>query len=385
VACAALARGLAAPSRAAGAERVLIPLAARPGLVITPVGGGFDQVTSVTNAGDGRLFIAQRDGLVYVRRADGTTSVFLDIRDRVNPDGAEYGFFDLAFHPDYSDPESPGFGLFFVTYTGDADGKLALYLSRFRFSANPDAANPASEARLLRIRQQSPLHKGGGLDFNRLDNRLFMGVGEDTEIALAQDMRSQKGKLLRVTVDDVPPELTGNAEGRAAIDIWALGLRNPWRVDVDETSGRVYLGDVGSGAWEEVNSVPLQAPGANFGWPCREGPDASGDGYGIAACTDGRTFEEPLYAYAHGEYRCAIIGGHVVRDPVAPGGRYVFADVCSNEILTVAISGPATGQARVAGVLEGVEPIISLGEDAGGNPYAGVGGPARPVFRLTLP
>ncbi|MEZ4518027.1 MAG: PQQ-dependent sugar dehydrogenase [Chloroflexota bacterium] len=210
------------------AEFFLPTIFRAPSLVITPVGDGFSQVTAITHAGDDRLFIGQRTGEIYVLYPDGRKELFLDLSDRVYPNGSEYGFYSIAFHPDYA-----GNGFLFVTYTGKVDGKVYLTLGRFH-AVTDNSADPASEAVLLRVRQDTDLHKAGGLDFDSRTHQLYMGIGDDTQIALAQDPTSVQGKVIRLDVDDVPPDLVGNAEGRAHQEVWAMGLRNPWRVDVDE-------------------------------------------------------------------------------------------------------------------------------------------------------
>lgn len=372
-----------ARSRAAQAQNMgsYLPFIARPpALIVQPLGQGFSQVTAVTHAGDERVFVGQRNGEILAVAPNGSVTPFLDLRDRVVSNGSEYGLFDIAFHPDAPDNDQ-----LFVTYTREIDQKIYLILGRFRVGGTPPSADPASEAVLLRIRQDTDLHKGGGLDFDRRDNWLYMGIGEDTQIALAQDAGSLKGKVVRLAVDDVPPDLAGNAEGRARLEIWALGFRNPWRVDVDEPSGLVLVADVGSGSWEEVNAAQADEAGVNFGWPCREGAFLFPPGDTVPACHTGREFADPLFAFSHEDDRCAIIGGSVYRPPANPSdGRFIFGDFCTSQVFALPLGTAAADPTIPLGIVSD-RPLLTLGEGAGGRLYAGDSNASGPLYQLILP
>jgi glucose/arabinose dehydrogenase len=363
------------------AARAYLPLAARaPSLVVVPVGSGFSQATAITHAGDDRLFIGQRTGEIWVMEPGATPRPFLDLSDRVTAAGSEYGLYDIAFHPDFA-----ANGLFFVTYTTRNDGRVYLVLARYWLSPGADVPEADSEAVLLRVRQDTDLHKGGGLDFDRRDHWLYLGIGEDTQRALAQDPRSLKGKVLRLAVDDVPPDLTGNAEGRARREMWALGFRNPWRVDVDEPTGLIYVADVGSGSWEEVNVAPAAEPGANFGWPCREGPDLFPPGNDVPACLTNPTLTDPLFAFSHDDGRCAIIGGSVYRPQHNPSdGRYVFGELCTRQLYALPTGTAAADPTVPLGIISNAA-LLTLGEDSAGNLYAGDSRSNGPILQLILP
>jgi hypothetical protein len=212
-----------------------------------------------------------------------------------------------------------------------------------------------------------------------------LGIGEDTQIALAQDHRSLKGKVLRLAVDDVPPDLTGNAEGRARQEMWALGFRNPWRVDVDEPTGLIYVADVGSGGWEEVNVAPAAQPGTNFGWPCREGAALFPPGNDVPACRTNLTLTDPLFAFSHDDGRCAIIGGSVYRPRHNPtDGRYVFGELCTRQLYALPTGTASADPAVPLGTISS-SALLTLGEDSAGNLYAGDSRSDAPILQLILP
>ena len=172
--------------------RAFFPVAAdstRFGAV--PLGHGFNQVTDVTHAGDDRLFVAERAGVIKILHPDGRVTTFLDIRNRVISHSGEYGFFAVAFHPDYNDPASPGYGFFYVSYTTGSDDGVVInvhfVVSRFRVSANPDVADPASEVILQYEKQSFNVHKGGGMEFDPRDNKLYVGMGDDRLLLIAQE------------------------------------------------------------------------------------------------------------------------------------------------------------------------------------------------------
>lgn len=378
VACVAAGSAESQPSQA------LIPVVTAPGFFeAEPVGAGFSLVVSIEHAGDERLFVAQRTGEIFVLQPDGTSAVFLDLSDRVDTNAAEYGFFDMAFHPDYLDPNAAGAGQFFVTYTGNLDESVYTFVSRFTVSADPDVADPGSETWLLKVEQNQPVHKGGGLDFDRGSGLLYVGIGEDWQAPLSQDPVDLKGKILRLNVDAVPRESTGDATALVTPEVWAMGLRNPWRLDVDEASGLIFVGEVGDAAYEEVNLVPLGEPLRNYGWPCMEGPEPYEKAPDEDFCLDGRTFDLPHHAYAHAEARCAVIGGTVQRQASSPA-RYVFGDMCSRELFLMEDTGQGWATSKL-GQLDGVRPILTFGQDSAGNVYVGRGEDDGPIYRLALP
>lgn len=373
-----------------GAFRSYLPVQSYdpPRFQASPLGGGFNLVTAITHAGDDRLFIAERAGRIKILHPDGRITTFLDITSQVISSRGEYGFFDVAFHPGYADPASPGHGLFYVSYTTGYDidfnnRDVRTIMSRFRVSGDPDVADRQSEAVLFREKQSFDVHKGGELDFDKRNNLLYMGVGEDRLLLIAQSDRSPKGKIVRFDVDRVPGDATGDAI--ISEEIWAFGLRNPWRFDVDEAGNNIYVGEVGDQRWEEVNLVPLLVPGYNFGWPCMEGPERIPEANDIPECK--RNFQAAIDEYAHrdGKNRCAVIGGKVYRPVSNPAdNRFIYGDMCTREVFSLLRVNNVWERTEVAR-LDDLPLLTTFGEDRQGNLYLGTVGANSPIYRLTIP
>ena len=209
-------------------------------------------------------------------------------------------------------------------------------IARFQVSSDPDRADPNSELRLLGVEQPYANHNGGGLAFGP-DGYLYIALGDggsggDPQ-GRAQSLNTLLGKLLRIAVDAGEPyAIPGDnplVTGSGLMEIWAYGLRNPWRFSFDSLTGDLYIGDVGQSNWEEVDFLPAGAPGgANFGWDYREGShNFEGDP------PAGVAFVEPVAEYAHTE-GCSITGGVVVRDPRLPElqGVYLYGDYCTGRV-----------------------------------------------------
>ena len=373
---------------------VYLPVAAdstRFGAV--PLGNGFSQVTDVTHAGDDRLFVAERHGVIKILHPDGRITPFLDIHNRVISHSGEYGFFAVAFHPDYKDPTAPGYGFFYVSYTtGTDDGVIIdvhFVVSRFRVSADPDVADPASEVILQFEKQSFNVHKGGGMEFDPRDNKLYVGMGDDRLLLIAQEDGRPKGKIFRLDVDKVARNATGDARRPAAPprEIWVYGLRNPWRFDIDPAGGAIFIGEVGDYLWEEVNLAPLGARGYNFGWPCMEGGFVFPETNEVPQCQSPWLFKRAIHEYAHndGSGRCAVIGGKVNRPAHNPNdGRYIFGDMCSRQIFSLARDGGGVWQRTLLGVLD-TNLINTIGEDRYGYQYVGTAAESAPIYRLYIP
>ena len=381
-----------AVSPAQGASGLIyLPVAVgRPAFTMTPIGEGFHLVTEVTHAGDARLFVVEQAGVVKILHPDGHISIFLDIRNQVISHRGEYGLFDLAFHPGYNDPASPGYGLFFVSYTEGFDDGVVLdvdfKISRFRVSADPNVADPASQALIIKEKQSFDVHKGGGMEFDTRDDMLYVGMGDDRLLLIAQSDRSPKGKIFRLEVNRVPPDLVGDGRGYLSDQIWAFGLRNPWKFDVDVASGQIFVGDVGDLLWEEINIVPLAARGFNYGWPCMEGPFIIPEANDIPECDHTGTFHRAIHEYAHrdGSGRCAVIAGKINRPFYDPtDGRLIFADMCTREIFSLHHNGQAW-ERNLLGILPG-DLISSIGEGVDGVQYVGTVAKPGPIYRLYIP
>jgi hypothetical protein len=322
---------------------------------------GLSSPVYVTSArdGTGRLFVLEQPGVVKVLQPGAAApTVFLDIRDKV-AFGGERGLLGLAFHPQFSSSRR-----LFVDYTRAADG--ATVIAEYQASpADPDVADPA-ETVLLVIPQPFANHNGGMLAFGP-DGYLYIGMGDGGDANdpgnRAQDLGELLGKILRIDVDQpgVPyaspaDNPFGGPSGRD--EIFAYGLRNPWRFSFDRATGDLLAGDVGQGAREEVDLV---SSGGNYGWRVYEGNLCTANDPGQCGAAG---FVPPLLDYGHSGGRCAVTGGYAYRGPggALPAGTYVFADYCTGEIFER--QGAAMGLLLDTGLL-----ISSFGEDEAGEVY----------------
>jgi glucose/arabinose dehydrogenase len=304
-------------------------------LSFTPVASGLSAPVAISHAGDGsnRLFLVQQAGQVRILAA-GTLlpTPFIDIADRLTS-GGEQGLLGLAFPPGYAQK-----GYFYLHYSRQGDG--ATVLSRFLVSADPNLALPASEQVLLTVPQPFANHNGGQLAFGP-DGMLYLALGDggsggDPQ-GHGQNPASLLGKLLRLDVEGgampygIPSDnpFVGSLTSRP--EIWALGLRNPWRFAFDRQSGDLFIADVGQNAWEEINRQSAGAPGgANYGWNILEGQVCFSPAVG---CIPPAAAVAPVAVYDH-TLGCSVTGGYVYRGPQNPElqGRYLYGDFCSGRI-----------------------------------------------------
>ncbi len=294
--------------------------------------------------GSGRLFVVEQAGVIRIVQ-DGQTlpDAFLDIRERVGSQGNEQGLLGLAFHPAYVENRT-----FVVNYT-DRNGDTVI--ARFRASADdPNRADAGSEEALLRVSQPYANHNGGGLAFGP-DGYLYIALGDggsggDPQ-GNGQSTDTLLGKLLRIDVPSdggylVPPD-NPYVNGGGRMEIWAIGLRNPFRFSFDALTGDLYIGDVGQNQWEEIDFLPHGSPGgANFGWNYREGTHEY-QGQPPA----GLALIDPVFEYGHGP-GCSVTGGTVYRGSALPelGGVYLFGDFCSGQVWGLVMNADGTAQAR---------------------------------------
>jgi glucose/arabinose dehydrogenase len=297
------------------------------------VAGGFSAPTGVTSArdGSGRLFVVEQRGTVRVVRAGTVASRFyLDIRNEVRS-GGEQGLLSIAFHPGFA--RHP---YVFAAYTRSSDG--ALVVSRFRASSHTAANVAAStEVRVVVVPHPGQVnHNGGQLMFGR-SGLMFIGTGdggsEGDPFGNAENLKSLLGKLLRIDVDHscgrkhycIP---SGNPYARSSTarhEIFAFGLRNPWRMSVDRSDATLWIGDVGQDRYEEIDHTAALG-GKDFGWSCMEGRTT----YNSSNCS-GRHMTPPVFVFSHADGSCAVIGGYAYHGPRYPfaAGLYVFSDFCS--------------------------------------------------------
>jgi glucose/arabinose dehydrogenase len=293
----------------------------------------FRRPVDLQSARDGthRLFVVEQDGVIraFNNRADEkTTVVFLDLRARVNRDGNEMGMLGLAFSPDFkAHPE------FFVDYTASKLGRRITRISRFGVSSYPNAATAASEETVIEIGQPYPNHNGGQVAFGP-DGMLYIAMGDGGSAGdpqgNAQDTRSLLGKLLRIDVSKKPyaiprdnPFASGSNGARG--EVFAFGLRNPWRFSFDRANGDLWAGDVGQNTWEEIDRIEK---GKNYGWDCREGMHAyQPESEQCEACKTAHDLIDPVWTYGRSE-GISVTGGYVYRGRALPDlvGWYVYGD-----------------------------------------------------------
>ena len=343
--------------------------AAEGAIRLEPVLQGLSSPVYITNAHDGsnRLFVVEQPGRIQVLAAGASApSLFLDITSKVLF-GGERGLLGLAFHPQFATNSR-----FFVNYTRQTDG--ATVIAEYHVSADPNVA-AVSEIILLVIPQPYANHNGGMIEFGG-DGYLYIGMGDggsanDPENR-AQNIDELLGKILRIDVDNpAAPNLYSSPPGNpfagatpGSDEIFAVGMRNPFRFSFDRETGQLYVGDVGQSALEEVDIVTV---GGNYGWRVYEGTNCTGLD---AALCNPANFVAPIVQYAHSGGRCSIIGGYVYRGSAAtlPVGTYVFGDYCTGEIFSQpgGVSNP---------LLDTALNISSFGEDEAGEIYVvGLGG-----------
>jgi glucose/arabinose dehydrogenase len=331
------------------------------------VADGFDQPVQVVDAGDGsgRLFIVEQSGRVRIVQ-DGKVlpEPFLDLSDFVSCCG-ERGLLSVAFHPDFANN-----GDLFVDYT-DTNGDTVV--ARYQVSAtDANRADPASAEVILSVDQPAANHNGGLLLFGPKDGYLYIGFGDGGggNGQNGQDLGTLLGKILRVDVDrpssslpySIPPDNPFVDQPGALPEIWALGLRNPWRFGLDRVTGDLWIGDVGSATYEEVNYQPAASPGGeNYGWNLMEGNECRAEG----GCD---AFVAPVAGFDRDE-GCVVTGGYVYRGAGMPEleGVYLFADFCSGRVWGLVPDAGDTWT-RLDPVETGLR-ISSFGEDAAGELY----------------
>lgn len=314
-----------------------------------------ERPTDLQADGSGRLFVLEKRGYIrIIENGKLAPDPFLDITQRVNEKGNEMGLLGLAFHPGFSQN-----GYFFVNYTGEGGDT---FISRFQ--ANGDHAASNTELNLLRIKQPFPNHNGGALAFGP-DGYLYAGLGDGGSsgdpFGNGQSLDTLLGKILRLDVDSAEPYAIP-ADNPFGNEIWAYGLRNPWRISFDQQAGDFYIADVGQGQWEEIDFMPRGSRGGlNFGWDYYEG-NHDYDNKGIAG-----EYIYPIVEYSHAEGGCAVTGGYVYRGSMPEwNGVYFYGDYCTGHVWGLIKAGE---QWQSQLLFEAPHLITSFGQDEKGEVY----------------
>lgn len=319
---------------------------------------GFSSPVELSHAGDQRVFIVEQTGKIKIVNPDGSVNPlpFLDLSALVST-GGERGLLGLAFAPDYTET-----GRFYVNYT-DVNGNSVI--ARYQVSNDPDIANTAAEI-LLTYEQPFTNHNGGSLHFGD-DGYLWISTGDGGSggdpVGNGQNTEVLLGKLLRIDVSgesySIPPD-NPFAEGSAP-EIWAYGLRNPWKFSFDRETGELLIADVGQNQYEEVNRESVNAAGLNYGWRCYEGNIP----YNTTGCGSPDDMIFPIAVYSHSNGRCSITGGYVYRGGKYHNliGKYIFGDYCSGEI------GWIDQDNNLEFILNTGINLTSFGQDADGELY----------------
>lgn len=384
----------ATPTTPTSEEPTPGPTATRPPVSLTPapfdpaalnldldlIADSLNAPVYVTHAGDGsgKLFVVEQPGTIrIVTNGQAHAAPFLDIRSIVGSRGNEQGLLSVAFHPDFANNS-----LFFVNYT-DLNGDTVV--ARYSASDDPDLADPTSARTILTLDQPAANHNGGLLLFGP-DGYLYIGTGDGGRAGdpwgNAQNPQVLLGKMLRLDVDAgepyaIPPDNPFTGEPAVRDEIWALGLRNPWRYSFDRATGDLYIADVGQNNWEEIDFQSAKSPGGeNYGWNRAEGFHC----FAPATNCDQSELSPPVVEYGH-DTGCSVTGGYVYRGSAFPemAGVYLYGDFCSGRIWGLYRDG--TGEWATTVLLDSDLSISSFGEDETGELYLTSLGDGR-LYRL---
>lgn len=353
-------------------------LSAQPTVNLKEYATGFPGgITDIAHSGDSRLFVTEQLGTIKIIRSEGITESrpFLDISAKVTPtnisNAGEQGLLGLVFSPEYITD-----GYFYVNYTNKT-GIGNTVIARYKVSADPDSADVASEQILLTVTQPFANHNGGCMKFGS-DGYLYIALGDGGSGGdpgnRAQNLGVLLGKMLRIDVSadtaaySIPPTNPYFGSLTAANEIWASGLRNPWRFSFDRLTNDLWIADVGQRNWEEINYQSTSSPGGeNYGWRCYEGNNI----YDTTGCSLPSSYIMPVKEYSHAATSgCSVTGGFVYRDSLFMDlyGYYFFTDYCNGVIYALTTDGNAT--LSTAGTFAGRN-FSTFGEDTTGQLYIG--------------
>ena len=339
-------------------------------LGVRTVVSGLDRPLFLTApAGDARLFVVEQPGRIrIVSGGQLVATPFLDLTDRVSA-GGERGLLGLAFHPNYAQN-----GFFYVNYTDRAGDTR---VERYRVSADRDRADPASASLVITVNQPYANHNGGMVLFGP-DGMLYVpmgdgGSGGDPQ-GHGQNTGSLLGKLLRLDVDRAPSgagyavpsdnPFPASAGSSRRAEIWAYGLRNPWRIAFDAPASRLYIADVGQGRREEIHAVGAREAGVNYGWNRMEGSEC----FNASSC-DRTGLALPVAEYGRDD-GCSITGGYVYRGKIeAIRGHYFYSDYCQGWLKSIRLADDGTVAERRTWDVGSLGSVMSFGVDASGELY----------------
>jgi len=321
---------------------------------------GLTTPVEIGNAGDSRLFVVEKGGRIKIVNSNGTVNAtpFLNISSLVF-DSGERGLLGLAFHPNYATN-----GYFYVYYINPSNNSV---VARYTVSGDANVANAGSAQILMTLTQPSNTnHKGGTLRFGP-DDYLYIGTGDGGDGgARSQNVNDLLGKMLRIDVNSgspygIPPTNPYAGATAGADEIWAIGLRNPWKFSFDQ-NGFLWIADVGQDQIEEINKQPATTAGLNYGWRCYEGNSV----YNATGCGAMNTMTFPFAQYTHSDGQ-SITGGYFYRGTTYPNfaNTYFFADYLRNRIGRVNASGTITYSANFTGNNN----FTTFGQDANGELY----------------
>jgi glucose/arabinose dehydrogenase len=333
---------------------------------------GFDSPLGLLTANDGtgRVFVVEQGGKIWSMK-DGEVGFdpFLDISSLLAPSVfqggyTEQGLLGVAFHPQYKEN-----GLFFINYT---DVKGNTVIARYKVSSDPEKADPNSASIILTINQPYPDHNGGEIAFGP-DGYLYIGMGDggnpDDPLRNGQNMDTLLAKILRIDINGtpykVPPDNPFINDSAAKPEIWATGLRNPWRFSFDRQTGDLYIGDVGQWDYEEVDFQPAGQGGQNYGWSAYQGMH---EHIKQTIPVDDSALTLPILEYAHTE-GCSITGGFVYRGVALPAmnGVYLYGDYCAGRVWAAIHAADGTWQNYLW--MQTSHIIASFGQDDAGELY----------------
>ncbi len=328
-------------------------------------GVGFP-VQVVAPTGDPRLFIVDKRGTIRILEGGALVAEpFLEVRSLVSG-GNEQGLLSVAFHPAYN-----ANGRFFIYYTDRGNDTQVV---EYRVSADPNRAEPNPVATILSVDQPTRNHNGGLIAFGP-DGMLYIALGDGgggDPLEAGQSLATLLGSLLRIDVDNgnpfaIPPDNPFVGQAGARGEIWAYGLRNPWRYSFDRQTGELYIADVGQNDREEVNAAPGDAAGLNYGWNTMEGSECFDPPQGC----DQTGLTLPVLDYDHDD-GCSVTGGFVYRGVALPEltGLYLYSDFCSGFVRSFRLAGgTATEQREWSGLEPSERSVTAFGEDAAGELY----------------